>query len=51
LGIRFEPLIRLPEEKLEAFEQRAARNSGNAQPDFGGMMRVLGPDEVMQEAA
>jgi len=38
--LRFRPLIDLPEEKLAAFEARAAQRSGKSQPDLAGMMIV-----------
>ncbi len=43
-GIRFEPLIRLPESRLLDLEARARANSGRAQPDLAGMMIAVTPD-------
>lgn len=43
-GIRFEPLIRLPESKLLDLEARARANSGQAQPDLAGLMVAVTPD-------
>jgi len=41
--LEFRPLIDLPEEKLAAFEARAAQRSGKSQPDLAGMMIVNVP--------
>ena len=49
-GISFEPLIKLPEEKLRDFEKRAARKSGRRQPDFAGIMAVVMPDRSAEKA-
>jgi hypothetical protein len=49
--LSFEPLILLPQETIDFVETRAAQTSGDAQPDFAGMMVVTGPDELLQEAA
>lgn len=50
-GVTFSPLINLPQEKLDALEQRAARISGVAQPDLAGMMVVHAPAWRLQHVA
>ena len=47
----FEPLIRLPQHKLDRIESRAAERSGVTQPDLAGMMVVHGSDEAVDRAA
>ncbi len=42
-GLRFRPLIDLPEQRLQALEAAAAARSGKAQPDLGGMLIVVVP--------
>jgi len=49
-GISLEPLIKLPEQKLRDFENRAARRSGRSQPDFAGIMAVVMPDRSAENA-
>jgi len=43
-GLTFAPLIRLPRTTLTALEQRAAEQSGKAQPDLAGMLIVTVPE-------
>ncbi len=42
-GATLSPLIRLPQEKLDALQQRAAARSGRAQPDLAGAFIVDAP--------
>jgi hypothetical protein len=42
-GLRFSPLLRLPEARIEALRARAATRSGRPQPDLLGAMRVTVP--------
>jgi len=47
-GLRFSPLIRLPESTLRSLEDRARARSGVAQPDLAGMMIVhLSPEGAL----
>ena len=48
---RLHPLIDLPEEKLVALEERAAKRSGRAQPDLAGMLVVTAPETEQAELA
>jgi hypothetical protein len=52
-GVSFSRLINLPEERLRAFEERAASRSGRAQPDLAGVILATLADsapECMQAA-
>lgn len=50
-ALRYEPLIRLPQESLAALEVRASARSGAAQPDLAGIFVVHGPDAALGQAA
>jgi len=50
-GLKFKPLIRLPQETLDSLERRAAQRSGVAQPDLGGMMEAIGESATIEAAA
>lgn len=50
-NVQFEQLIRLPQERINFIEQRAAQSSGIAQPDLAGMMQVIAADEQLQAVA
>jgi len=50
-GISFRQLINLPDETLMFLEDRAATNSGIAQPDLAGMMIVDAPHNQLQVIA
>jgi hypothetical protein len=45
------PLFELGDERLESVQRKALSNSGTAQPDLGGMMRVSGPRGRLELAA
>ena len=45
--IRFEQLIRMPQDRLDFLEARAFANSLRAQPDLASMMELVGPAELM----
>jgi len=49
--LSYEQLVRLPQERLDALEARAAARSGRAQPDLAGMMMVRGPDVQLERVA
>ena len=49
--VQFVPSINWPQERLTALQNRAALHSGKAQPDLGGMMYVVGPEENLEAAA
>lgn len=50
-GIKFAPLIKLPEERVASLQTRAALASKRTQPDLAGIMVASVPDARMQEAA
>lgn len=50
-GLTFEPLFEQTEAELATLERRAALGSARRQPDLAGIMRVVGPDRVLEEIA
>ena len=50
-GVTFAPVLRTPQAKLDALQDRAAARSGRAQPDLAGLLLVeaplLGVDELV----
>jgi serine protease len=49
--VRFSPLIRLPEERLETIKTRATLASKQQQPDLAGILVAEAPDARLQAAA
>lgn len=50
-GLTFHRAIAVPQETLNRIETQASQRSGVAQPDLGGMVVVLAPDENLEQAA
>lgn len=50
-GMKFSPLIRLPEQRIATLQTRAALNSKRVQPDLAGIMVAEVPEARVQAAA
>ena len=48
--IRFEQLLKMPQERIDGLEARAFARSQRPQPDLASMMELVGPDALMADA-